>query len=117
MGSGSPKKKIRMGDSHSIRPNKAYMSFEVIEWLNDQDNANEEICRALEYFYRQVVKGENKAAIQTVESIKRPTEDIVEVEEITVKKTEPIMKQDASQIGVSAEALDTLSKLKQSLKR
>lgn len=41
-----------MGASHSLRINKDYISQAAIDWLNEQENANQAICRAVDFYYR-----------------------------------------------------------------
>lgn len=47
-------KKLIMGVTHSIRPNKDYMSYETLTWANSHGNVNEVLCTALEFYYQSL---------------------------------------------------------------
>lgn len=47
-----------MGASHSLRINKDYIGQAAIDWLNQQENANQVICRAVDFYYRYFEGGE-----------------------------------------------------------
>ncbi len=70
MGRKGPGKKLVMGESHSLRPNKAYLSHEALCWVNDQENANETICRAVQFYYSYFNEVEGIAERQPVGTTK-----------------------------------------------
>lgn len=41
-----------MGANHSLRITKDYIRQDAIDWLNEQENANKAICRAVDFYYR-----------------------------------------------------------------
>lgn len=47
-----------MGASHSLRINKDYIGQAAVDWLNEQENANQAICRAVDFYYRYFEGGE-----------------------------------------------------------
>lgn len=112
MGRKGPGKKLIMAESHSLRPNKDYMSQEALNWINEQDNANETICRAVEFYYRYFNDAEGIAECQPKGFIKAVRAKVEQAEEV-------VEEVDAIEVDnhVDAAALAVASKMFSSVRR
>ncbi len=89
---------LEMGSSHSLRINKDYVSQDAIKWLNEQENANEMICRAVDFYYRYFETEMNEAEVEV---------------NVNVKSTEANEGEAVSDL----EALNSLANMINSVKR
>lgn len=104
-----------MGASHSLRINKDYIGQAAIDWLNEQENANQAICRAVDFYYRYFEGGEYQ-----------DREDMTDTEDITQnhQSQTPVEKSDLSEHARASEeqiidqmALMSLKSMINSVKR
>lgn len=112
MGRKGPGKKLIMAESHSLRPNKDYMSQEALNWVNEQDNANEAICRAIEFYYRYFNDAEGIA--------KRQSKGFMKATRVEVDQAEEVVEVvDAMEVDnhVDAAALEVAKKMFGSVRR